>query len=509
MPMLKGYPDGSDITIIDAIYTKPKKDDNTDKWTKPTMDIIFRDNKTNLKHVQRIEDPKIQFYMANDDVFIEPDVYPPYLPIDKVHPVICKYNNLKATLAKLTGQYEEYLDNIRCGLSKNNEKIHKNNKLYRSDMQIEDYYRYEFDKRYTNNVDLPLKKMYLDIEVDGINMLGDFPDPSDSPINAVTLIDDITNNVYTYLLRDKDNPLCKQFEDSLKDPDTFRVIKAFITEHLGGYKKASRLGCENLEYHFFFFDEEIEMVYDIFRAINTLQPDFVLAWNMAFDIPFIIDRIKFLGYDPRNIMRHPDFDFCDDLYYYVDERHINEPAESGDFARIPSYSIYLDQMKQFASRRKGQHAFPSNKLDDIAYAVAGIHKYDYHSITPDLVKLPRTNYFIFVMYNILDVICQKAIEKKTGDIDFVFNKCITTNTRYSKVHRQTIYLYNKAAKSYELNGFIICNNINKWNPKPDRKFKGAYVADYRLNDDSLKVSLNGHPIDVYNNADDFDYRLVA
>lgn len=508
MPMIKGYPDGSDITIMDAIYHKPSK--NSDgKWDSSRMDIVFRDNKTRLKHRQTIVDPKIEFYMANDDVYIDPLEFPPYLPKDKVHPIRCKYTQLKKTIAELTGQLDLYYDNIKNGMSKNNDRLHVNNRLYRSDIQIEDYYRYEFAKRYTNNIDIPLKKAYLDIEVDGINMLGDFPTPQDSPINAVTFINMDNRKSYTFLLRDKNNPLCKEFEESLKDPSTFEEIKDFVINHIGGWKKATRLGIIDLQYNFFFYDTEIELIYDLFKLIHLLQPDFVLAWNMAFDIPFIIDRTKFLRYDPRTIMTHPDFDDDPELYYFIDEEHINEPAESGDYAHIPGYTIYLDQMKQFASRRKGQSAYKSNKLDDIAEIVAGVHKYDYHDICTDIVELPRKNYFIFVMYNILDVVAQVCIENKTGDIDFVFNKAISTNTRYSKVHRQTIYLYNRAVMSYELNGFIIGNNIAKYQPRPKGKFKGAFVADYRLNDNSLKQTINGFPIDVYDNADDFDEMLVA
>ena len=509
MAMIKGYPDGADITIMDAVYTKPKKDDESGKWISSTMDILFRDNITGLKHHQLIKDPKFQFFMANDDVYIEDGVFPKYLPLNQLHPVTCKYSDLKKTIAELTGQEEVYYDNIRNGMSEANDRILLYNRLFRADMNIEDFYRYEFGKRYTNNVEMPLKKSYIDIETDGINMLGDFPKPEDSPINAITLINTSNKQIYTYLLRDPKNPQCAEFEENLKNPEFFKYIKNFIVHHLGGWKKATRLGVYDLENNFFFYDNEIEMIYDVFRMVNILQPDFLLAWNMAFDIPFIIDRIKFLGYDPMQIIAHPDFPDATDLFYRVDEKNINEPAKAGDFARIPAYTIYLDQMKQFASRRRGQHNYKSNKLDDIAEAIAGIHKYDYRDICTNIVDLPRTNYFIFVMYNIIDVIAQVAIENKTLDIDFVFNKCIMMNTRYSKVHKQTIYEYNRAAKSYEINDNVIVGiNKNKWNKKPDRKFKGAYVADYRLIDKGLMKTINGYPIPVFENCDDFDYTAL-
>lgn len=505
MAMIQGYPEGSDITILDAIYSGPKRNENGE-WTNASMNIIFRDNKTRKKHRRVIEKPKIEFYMANDSTYIEDGVFPPYLKKEVLHPVICEYTKLKATIAELTGCAEQFYDNKRNGMSAANDMVHVNNRVYRSDMNIEDYYRYEFNKRYTNSVDVPLRKMYLDIEVDGINMVGDFPHPTDSPVNAVTIVEDDTNTVHTFLLRDKNNPQIEEMEQQIKNNSSefFNTVDNTIVDYIGGFKKAYRLGLTNLKYNIYFFDEEIVMLYELFALINRIQPDFLLAWNMAFDIPFIIDRIRHLGYNPKDFLSHPDFADFAEFFYFVDQDHINEPAESGDFARIGSYTVYLDQMKQFASRRKGQHA-TSNKLDDIASAVAGIHKYDYRHITPDITKLPRVNFFIFYIYNVLDVLCQKAIEYKTGDIDFVFNKAISTNTRFSKVHRQLVYLYNKAAMSYENNGFIICNNINRKNKKPEEKFKGAYVADYRLNHDSTKNTLNGLPISLYSNADDFDY----
>ena len=62
-----------------------------------------------------------------------------------------------------------------------------------------------------------------------------------------------------------------------------------------------------------------------------------------------------------------------------------------------------------------------------------------------------------------DVIVQWCIEHKTGDIDYVFNKSIMNSTQYAKVHRQTVYLANRATMYFRNKGFIIGNNINKYN----------------------------------------------
>lgn len=512
MPLIKGYPHGSDITVMDTRYRgRHKNPDNNDKWEDASIDIVYKDNLTGLKHHQVINNPIFEFYQLNEDVYLPPNESTMYMLKDKLHPVRCHYQDLKKTLAELSGNLDVYYDNIRNGMSKANDALFLDNRFYRADMHIEDYYRYEFGKRYTNTIK-PVHLSYIDIETDGINALGDFGTPEDSPINAVTFIDMKYKQVHTFLLRDKNNHKCKEFEDNLKNNTKtfFDNIRSFIINHLGGWKRATRFGVIDLEYNFHFFDEEIVMLHELYATINKYTPDFILAWNMAFDIPFIIDRIKFLGYDPADIMRHPDFADDPICYYYVDQENINKPEDANDFGRIPCYTIHIDQMKQFAQRRKGQHAFPSYKLDDIGQLLAGAKKYDYHDICADIVDLPRANYFIFVMYNIIDVITQICIEHVTMDTSFLFMKCVSMNMRYSKAYRQTVFEYTIANKVWEeKNNVIIADNRNKNNPRPERKFKGAYVADYRLNDDSLKMNLNGILLDIYDNIVDFDKMSVA
>ena len=169
-------------------------------------------------------------------------------------------------------------------------------------------------------------------------------------------------------------------------------LKSFIFNHVGE-EKFYDYGLNKLDFQFLFYDEadEIKLIQDLFILINTIQPDFVLAWNMAFDIPYIIQRIINLGFDPRVIMCHPDFK-VKNVRYYVDEKNQNEYAERGDKAEISSYSVYLDQMIQFASRRKGQSKVKSYKLDYIGELIAGVNKLDYSHITRNISEFPYKNY---------------------------------------------------------------------------------------------------------------------
>ena len=162
-------------------------------------------------------------------------------------------------------------------------------------------------------------------------------------------------------------------------------------------------------------------------------------------------------------------------------------------------------MIQFASRRKGQAAYQSNKLNDIGQQVAGVAKLDYHHITRDIGELPFKDFKTYIFYNVVDVIVQVCIEKETGDIDYVYNTTVDTNTRYAKAHRQTVYLNNQRVKIYYNDGFVHGNNINKFKEKPKEKFPGAFVADPNLISDFAKIRINDQPVLLFDNSVDFDF----
>ena len=187
---------------------------------------------------------------------------------------------------------------------------------------------------------------------------------------------------------------------------------------------------------------------------------------------YIIERIKALGEEPADIM-------CDQNWpirivkHFIDQKNLSDFAERGDYTFISGTPTWLDQMIQFASRRKSKiGSFKSFKLDDIGKSTAKVKKLDYSHITNNIAMLPWLDFVTFTLYNIFDVIVQKCIEQKTQDLEYIFSKCLVNNTSYKKGHRQTVYLANRMAKEFDNMGYIIGNNVNKWNEKPD-KFLGV------------------------------------
>lgn len=502
--MLKNFPAGADVTLLNNFYIYPKKDDSTGKWDKGSMSLVYKDNITGRKYVEEIENPDYEFYFLKDE-YSDLDYNELFIDKEKVDLVKAPFNDLLRVIAEKTNNMDYYKENIRLGNRAANRRLHTHPRVFASDNNIEDHYRFRFSNLYSNKT-ISLSKLYFDIEADTINMKGDFPEPGECPVNAVTMVDEANNKVYTLLLRNPNNPLIEEFERSLS-PELFDELKSFVKEKCGGWKQEIRYGLDKLDYEILFYDEEINLIIDLFNYINVTKPDFVLAWNMAFDIPYLIARIQVLGYNPEDIVCHKDFKHkvCK---YIIDERNKNEMAERGDEARISSYSVYIDQMIQFASRRKGQGAFQSFSLDYIGGVVAKVKKLDYSHITTSIAELPYKDFKVFVFYNIMDTIVQKCVEVKVGDIDYIFNKCLMNNTRYSKGHRQTIYLVNRGLKEFFKDGYVLGNNCNKDNEKPTEKFPGAFVADPIKLSDYPKQKIFGKAINILKNVDDFDYKSL-
>lgn len=508
--MFNKYPEGYDLTILDARYTYPRFNQETNKYTNGSMTLIARDNITGRKILEVIDNPTYTYYWIKDEAARQLRINYPVKEIPKKYTeaIEVPFKELEKDIASRIGELDYFYNNIKNKNRRANQLLHMiNPQVLFSDMNIEDYYRFLFSKKFKNSI-YKIDKAFLDIEVDAKLAKGDFPEPGECPINAITVIDSAHKLSYTFLLRSANNPQIAEFEQEVKAGNAVKELRELLEEHLGGWKNVHRYGLQDFKFNFAFYDlqDEIVLIADAFRLINTLKPDFVLAWNMAFDVPYIIARIAQLGYNPADIMGHPDFKEKEAIYV-VDNR-TELLAERGDFAKISSYSVFLDQMIQHASIRKGQSAYASYKLDYVAELLCGFGKLDYHHITPFISELPYKNFKIFTFYNIIDVIDQFCIEHKVNDIDFVFTKAIVNNTRFSKVHRQTVYLNNRRISEYWDQGYISGNNVNKGNAKPTEKFTGAYVASPLNIADDAKLKIFGVPVPIYDNGDDFDYKSL-
>jgi DNA polymerase elongation subunit (family B) len=500
------YPVGSDLTIMNTFYQYPVYQDGK-KLSDDFLVLVYKNNETGKLHNKILVKPEYTYYKCKPG--IEPDYNYLFIEKDKVDEVSVPFSELEKSIAEETGEMEFYKTNLANKDRRNNAKLHTNPRIFFSDVNIEDHYRFKFSQLYTNNIN-KINKSFFDIEVDGRFIEGEFPEPGECPINCVSFHDEKSNTTYTFILRQKDNPLIAPFEEKVRNGEfNLTYIRNFIREAVGGVEQEEKYGLQDTDYKLLFYDYEIELIRDLFRVIHECDPDFCEGWNSsAFDIEFIIERVINLGYDPADIL-------CDQSWKYkvvknfVDHRNLNDLAERGDYTFISGNTTFMDQMIQYASRRKSKMgSFTSFKLDDIGAKEAKVKKLDYHHITNDISLLPFLDFETFILYNIMDVTVQKCIEKCTQDLEYIFSKCVTNNTNYRKGHRQTIYLINRMASEWYKMGYIIGNNVNKWNEKPP-KFLGALVGDSVNTNDFSKIKApDGRALWITDNLIDFDFKSL-
>ena len=508
-PLIPEYPFGSDITIINTMYKYPSKNEDG-KYDDGSITIIYHDNKTGeIKHYI-LNDPPYVFYSCPDINPNDETEYPRlYMHRELLQQHVVPYKNLEYEIAKINGVVDAYKDNIRNGNRYGNKQLHCMANILNSDMDINNHIRMLFEEMYTNTPIKPITKSFFDIEADTIKMAGDFPELGECPINAISFLNEYDKSVHTFLLRDEKNPLIKEFEESLC-PALFKELSDFVINAVGGPKKARKYGVDDLKYNMYFFDSEIELIRTMYRLIHKLKPMFLLAWNNAFDTPYIVERIKVLGYNPADIMCDSDFEVkfvkynTDDTDFRTGRR--KEFEERCDYYNISMTTVVLDQLIQFASRRKNSSNINSYHLDDIGEMIAGVNKLDYSHITGSISMLPYLDYKTFVFYNVMDVIVQKCIEVKTQDLEYIFNKCLINNTMFCKGHRQTVYLVNRFTKEFAKDGEIIGNNCNQGNTK--ERIRGALVGNPLNTNDYSKLKVRNQIIDVCDNLVDFDYKAM-
>lgn len=512
-----GTLDTSNMLLLNVYYSKPYTDDEGNK-VPDVCTVVYKDTSDNSKHVMEIENPLMKMYVVKEE-YRDFSYYPEFMPKDKCDIWIFPYHSVLSKIATLAPPHiKEMIKHFRD--TKNYysmKKLHHLPCVLGTDFPYENYFRIEWVINYANpNINTKITKQFLDIEVDTIDVKG-MPQEGECPINAVTVVDEELGTVFTFLLRNPKNPQIQEFEDDIHN---------FIEECHASFDES----YGELKYKIYMYDDELEMIKQIFKMINTLKRDFVLIWNLSFDIPYFMDRLTYLGKDPIDYMCSPDFKYkyC---WFRKDRRNFDFKTKK-DVFRLASYSIFSDQMINYAKVRKGQSELASMKLNSIAQSELGDEKLDYTD-EANIKTLPYVNYRKFVLYNIKDVLLQLGIERKTKDLEAIFQRAYDNATDYDSIFSQTIFLKNRVFLDYyrEL-GIIKGNNINikydnasddiedsdtdqeyeldengdpDWTRPKAKGFEGALVGD-PLNNSYEGITFFGkQSMFIFDNVIDFDF----
>lgn len=481
--------------LFDVQYIKPNRQDNPDG----ILYVIWKDLETGKKYLNEVHDPKMDIYFTKPE-YRNHAYSKNYEYLDHCNKKTVSYNRIVEAIVEDGGpdakrRLSEYYRTKNYSAIRS---FYQYPYVYGADYDIRSWYRHKWLTTFDNDRPKKITNGFLDIEVDSFESTG-FASAQINPIDLITLIDGDQKESWTFALvhvecQKKDlmnlSPTEREKELTRREMYTSRIKQQdYLIDHLDDLKKElHELFDESygeIDYHFCFYENEVEMLKHVFELIHQKKLDFIKIWNISFDIPFIMDRLKLHGVEPAKVMCHPDFPIKE-CWFKKDTRNF-EVKNKSDFFHVSDYTVWRDQMIDYAAIRKGREELRSYKLDYIAERVIKDQKLQYSS-DGNIKTLSYNNYWKYVVYNIKDVLLQYGIEQKTMDSSEIYTRSYRNSTPYESIFKQTVSLRNVQYNSFVEQGLIPGENINvnaydKTEDEQDdekTKFEGALVGDPRL-----------------------------
>ena len=517
-------------TLLNVTYHKPKgiKDVSGD-WAgreQEFFEVIYKDDFGNVHRA--VEPALVDIYVTKPE-FRNHDHNKPQERVEKLEKKKVQYSRIRYELAKEIGQEGEDLIK-ECSAMKQWRRL---NRVYgwrygyACDFQPEFYFMKEWYSKYKLE-GVKLTKAFIDIETDLIDYIPDLDKivgSAYSPVNLVTVFLDSNMSCYTFILTPyapskityaNPDDYKKRYEWYTKQKDQHDKLVANMNGFIKDLEESFSPMYGNITYHLRGYKEEIDLIADVFKLINREKPNYCLAWNMRFDLQYLMERIKTLGYEPASVMCHPDFP--DPRCYFHVDRMWFQIEKQYDYFYCSSYTQYICQMRLYASIRKSQQMLKSVSLNAIGDIELGERKVEYPDET-NMIYFPYVDWARFIKYNIKDVLIQVGIERVTNDVMTYYMRSHVNWTPYNKIFRETHLLRNVREKYFNAAGWVQGNNLNTIEADEDDKlfymapesseeeestFKGAILAEPEMNDNVGMYVLGRRSNVAFANAIDFD-----
>lgn len=196
-----------------------------------------------------------------------------------------------------------------------------------------------------------------------------------------------------------------------------------------------------IDLHLQLFDKELDLIKWVFDRIHECKPDFCTIWNIAYDIPYILERLQFRGADPCDVMCHPDvpkqWRYCQ---FHLDKgKKDSHITDLWSWLHCTDYTCFIDAMCLYGRLRKAKGRDSSYKLNDIGAKEIGAGKLEFgdgegHS------SMQENHPVEYTVYNIVDVLILRVMEEKNKD---VFNMVMLSDvSTLDEFHHESVKLKN-------------------------------------------------------------------
>lgn len=196
-------------------------------------------------------------------------------------------------------------------------------------------------------------------------------------------------------------------------------------------------------------DDEYELIQQFLECWQKLDLDIVTGWNIEFfDIPYIINRIKFLFNDAEAKRLSP--------WRMIDERNVTfRDKENKTYSIVGISSLdYFQLYRKFSFGNQ-----ESYKLDFISMVELGEKKIDY-SEYGNLLDLYKNNYQKFIEYNIHDCVLVDRLDDKLKFIEQVMALAYDAKVNYTDT-MTTVRVWDTIIHNYLLDQNIVIPQFKK------------------------------------------------
>jgi DNA polymerase elongation subunit (family B) len=275
------------------------------------------------------------------------------------------------------------------------------------------------------------KKYFLDIEVEITDEMGDALDTVNAK-NRVLSIGIATDKCKIIVLGL--DPLSPEQQASIH-----HKINSYF----------SKMGDE-WSFKYKYFESEYDMMYTFFKDIGP-KMSLITGWNwLGYDWPYLINRAKRLGIDPRII------------------------SPSGFLIgknQLPQHILMVDYLDIYKKWDRVIKIKESNRLDYVADKAVGLKKIEYSGTLRDLYQSDVEN---FMYYNAVDCALVHYIDKKLKTMQTFFKIAVVTgveiNRALSPVWSTEIMMLRKFLERKQV-------FVNERKEESEVKFAGGYVKD--------------------------------
>ena len=396
---------GKNPVLLKVEYVRPSKKQKIEE----VFNVVYLDDDGNPRFTT--DSPEVPVFIVKPE-YRTYDYNKPEERIEHMDKVMVPFSEIKDLIVKESGAWGEAIRAKAKAMQnwKYENLLYKWPYIYGADFLPEFYFMHMWFEKYP--LTMPkLTKAFMDIETDIMDYSPDMDDISGTayaPVNTVSVRMDEYKEVYQFILRPYVPPKGGRSEEEYKEryamyerqleahkrifPDTTNYINDLHSRFDATYGKWN--------YHVREYVNEIDLIADIFRYINTRKPNYCGLWNMRFDIQYLYWRIVNLGYDPASIMCHPDIKngtcwFKEDKSTFLIEKQF-------DYFKCDSYTNYICSMRMYASIRKSQHKLRSVSLNAIADRELKDQKVEYPE-NANIQTFPYDDWYLFNIYNVKDL----------------------------------------------------------------------------------------------------------